>query len=107
MGRWHHNAGGNAPRPCSMLLGGPQRADSGDEVRRVSDVMPLAWMLQLLICRMRASNKCGMTAKPDPSTLDRSKRTGSLNKCRKPSNTCIGRTPLDEIYVGANKQEIA
>src|SRR6516162_1513125 len=86
MGRWYHNAGGNAPRPCSMLLGGPQRADYGDEVRRVSDVMPLAWMLQLLICRMRA--------KPDPSTLDRSKRTGSLNKCRKPSNTCIGRMHL-------------
>jgi hypothetical protein len=49
-----------------MLLGGSQRADSGDEVRRVSDVMPLAWMLQLLICRMRASNKCGHDGQAGP-----------------------------------------
>src|SRR5262249_2949770 len=94
MGRWHHHADGNAPRPCSMLLGGAERADSGDEVRRVSDVMFSPGCFSFSSAAYVPATNAGMTAKPDPSTLDRSKWTGSLNKCRKPSNTCIGRMHL-------------
>ena len=38
LGRRHHRAGRDAPRAGAVLLGDAQRADPGNEVRRVSDV---------------------------------------------------------------------
>ena len=38
VGRRHHHAGRNPPRPGAVFFCGAQRADPGDEVRRVQDV---------------------------------------------------------------------